>query len=300
MTIVETQTRERKIFLAALIGLVLLALVNWLASRAGPETRPDAELTGERVFSETFQTPRIIAITLADETYSLENSEQGWIMPERAGFPIEAGKVTAMLTAIETAWFMEPRTALSARHELLGLGHPDTGGNGALVRLPDTDTEGVILGVREDNPFGRQAGDDQSYRLSTSFPALHSPAWWLDFDAIGLPRFRQIAQVEVTGPDGDTLSELRAGDPLSMDEEALFFASQTVQILDVMGNEQINSPSLGEHSLVYQDGTELSFTLYQHQRGIWAVLSGSALPKSELTEGRVFRLDPIGASELLP
>ena len=81
----------------------------------------------------------------------------------------------------------------------------------------------------------------------------------------------------------------------------LLEAASSQRVLDVASLDEIGTLSpVRSHTTRFQDGRELTLTLYDRSGRSWAHIAGSALDAPELVEGRIFQLDPITASDLIP
>lgn len=283
--------------LAGFLAMLMLSGLISLLSGGGDDVRTSNAL----VFSNLKQTPQRIAITTSRYNYTLAKQDTGWVLVERGNFPIDPQKMTAMLDAITQARFTEARTASPARHDDLGLGEPLAGRTGALISFPDLNASGIILGVKGGQTYARRFGDNQTWLVSMEFPALHSPIWWLNLEDIGLPRLKPVEEVRVRDIAAGTIETIRNDNPqLSTADEILLNAAALTQPVDVIALPAEGLSPFAEHSVFYSDGTGLTFRLYNFRGGIWAEIFGNALARPDLTNGRLFRLDPLSASDLLP
>lgn len=281
-------------FFLVMVAFAFILSVN--SAKPGPEPASNT-----RVFGGLNASPQIISILTNRERYTLENTPDGWVVPERGDFPVVQNKIEAMLSAIETAHFTGPRTSLPARLQALGLGDPETSGTGALIHFPNIRASAAIIGVKAGRTYGRRAGDNQSWLIDTDFPALHSPSWWIDPERVGLPRTKPVQSVEISPMGDDRVIEISADDPeLSDSDEALLTAASLISLIDVEWYEAETMTPFADHTVRYEDGTHLTLILMRYKGGIWAELSGDALGAPDLANERVFKIDPISASELLP
>lgn len=284
---------------AGIFFLLMLVLAFFLSFSGGKPSR--IHPSTNRVFEDLNASPQRIAIQTNRESYTLENTPAGWVLPERGDFPVTPEKIEAMLRAIETAHFEAPRTRIPSRLDALGLGDPETGGTGALISFPTLNAKGVTIGVKAGRTYGRHAGDTQSWLIDTGFPALHSPSWWIAPESVGLPRTRPVQSVEISAMDDDRIVQIMADNPeLSASDEALLTAASVMTLIDVEWYEAETMTPFAEHTVKYQDGSHLTLILTRYKGGIWAELSGDALGAPDLANERVFKIDPISASELLP
>ena len=304
MTLSEARSRDRRYALLTLVVLaVVLAICLSLSAISMSGSRP-AGYSGAVLFPQA-QTlaPERIEIATSDETYTLTRNGLGWNIPEKAGFAVDPEKIEQMLSAMSSARFTFARTSLPARFDELGLGAPDTGGTGALVKTSDSAGMGVIIGLKNDLTYGRRENEDQTYRVDQTFPALHSASWWLDFDGLGLDRDAEIRSVRIEYPSDQSQPGyfIEESAELTADARALLIASEQLEILDVADASTLNGAApYNVLTIHYEDDASLTIRLYRRGNAVWSGFSGDALSAPELAEGRIFRLDPISASELVP
>ena len=301
MTIIEARLTDRKFAFLAFGFLAVLIFLGWIVSITANIGAPSDRDSGERLFSKLLTDRTRILIETTDETYHLQFSDNAWRIPEKAGFPVNQEKIQAMLTAIQTAKFSAAKTALVGRHAQLGLSDPRKAGNGAIISLPETKAMPVVVGRRKETTYARFLSESQTWSVDTEFPALHSALWWLDLKDIGLPGPKPAAKIVIRNPRNAPPIEIDASNPdLSGDDRFLLQAAAGLKLRDVAMFDDASMKIFAQHDVQYRDGTELNIQLIRYQNAVWARFSGNALGAEPLTQGKVFKLEPISASELLP
>jgi hypothetical protein len=99
-----------------------------------------------------------IEISKRGRTLTFVRNGEAWSVKERAGYPVEADKVRALLVQLTSAELAEPKTAASDRWPLLDLEDPAAAeSKSGLVRLLDASGKPIaalVVGKRRSNAFG--------------------------------------------------------------------------------------------------------------------------------------------------
>lgn len=303
MTLNDARAKDKRFTLVACIAFVLAMILYVVSSQIAGDTGRKSAFSGDLVFADVTSTPQVIRITTNRSDYQLRNADGVWVMPEKADYPVQINKIEQMLNAIASARFTDAKTALPERHDALGLGDPMSGGTGALITLPGLDETGAVIGEKRGLAYGRRGNSDQTWQVDALFPALHSANWWLDFSGVFPRPSSAVQSVEIRSGDGESLQKITPSETeaLGPEDMILLEAASSQRVLDVASLDEIGtlSPVLS-HTTRFQDGRELTLTLYDRSGRSWAHITGSALDAPELVEGRIFQLDPITASDLIP
>ena len=232
-----------------------------------------------------------IRLTLADETYTLARSADGWVMPEAANYPIRNDRIADLFAGLETLSYAETRTADPDKHALLGLDAPNLGGTGVEIALID-DTGDVahafITGRRNDQLYVRLPDRDQTYRASGDLPPFYAQSAWLDFDILTIEP-AAVKAVRLRDQTGETLYLNRAVGasaqgfrPAPPDQAATIVSRLGVSTTALAltrfaprGAKPISSLTtgpLGEHITETFDGLEVAVQLYREPDGRWITL----------------------------
>ncbi len=205
MTVRHEQRQKRVRLMAAIAGgLAVLAIGAEFAGRS-PEPRSD--LTGRPVlpgFAELRETASEIRITLADESYALAASPDGWSLSEAAGYRIRPDRMNELATGLEELSWDAPRTRDPEKLNRIGLGDPREGGTGALIEVMGADgnvAASLITGRKDGYIYARLPGDPQAFRVTGELPPLYSADAWLDLSILQLSAdaVRAIRLTDATG-----------------------------------------------------------------------------------------------------
>jgi hypothetical protein len=143
--------------LSALLAIVAFAANNqWSTGRAG----------GEKLMpglADTIRQVTAIEVRQGDEKVALERSADGrWSLKSRDGYPVDVGKVRALLVGLGQAELVEPKTGKPDRYAALELEDPEQkGAKSRLVRLIGADGKALseaVLGKRRFAGYGSGSG----------------------------------------------------------------------------------------------------------------------------------------------
>ncbi|MFN4025498.1 MAG: DUF4340 domain-containing protein [Hyphomonas sp.] len=186
----DHQRAIRVRIMAAIAGaLILIALAGQFI---GQPAQPRSDLTGRPVlpgFAEVRAAASAIRVTLADETYSLAATPDGWRLTSADGYPIRPDRLTELAEGLGSLVWDAPRTRDPEKFNAIGLGDPREGGTGALVEVLGPDGEvaaALITGRKDEHIYARRPGDAQAFRVKGSLPPLYSAEAWLDLDILQL------------------------------------------------------------------------------------------------------------------
>lgn len=187
-----------------------LAVIAIGAEFAGRSPEPRSDLTGRPVlpgFAQLRETASEIRITLADESYALAASPDGWSLSEAAGYRIRPDRMNELATGLEELSWDAPRTRDPEKLNRIGLGDPREGGTGALIEVVGADgavTASLITGRKDGYIYARRPGDPQAFRVTGELPPLYSAEAWLDLSIIQLSP-DAVAALRVTDASGRSL-----------------------------------------------------------------------------------------------
>jgi len=151
-TLRDKQRTRRTLVMAGLAAaLSLLAIAAHLGGGAPVQT---SARTGEPVFPD-FASQRAeasgIRITLADETYMLVATGEGWRLGSREGYPIRQDRLAELAAGLESLIWDTPRTDDPEKLGRIGLGDPRESGTGALLEVigPNGETGAALITGRK-------------------------------------------------------------------------------------------------------------------------------------------------------
>jgi hypothetical protein len=212
-TVRDLQRTRRTLAMAALAGaLTLLALVSYLG---GGSAAPVSERTGKPVlpgFAETRAEASAIRVTLADESYMLVATGEGWRFETRDGYPVRQDRLAELAEGLESLVWDTPRTEDPGKLNRIGLGNPGEGGTGALIEVIGADGEpsaALITGRKGDAIYARRPDEMKAFRVTGNLPPLYSSEAWLDLGFLDIHE-DAISAVRLTDAEGESLFLQRA------------------------------------------------------------------------------------------
>lgn len=201
--------RNRKRWMLGL--LAALAVLLGLTGLGSLLDRPHAE-RDERFSAPVFadvdtliEGTRQIRVTLADETYRLVRTVDGWAMDTAEGYPIRNDRLATLAEGLKSMAWAEPRTSDPRKHDRIGVGDPGVGGNGALVAFvgeDETVLASLVTGRRDDRIYARRPSEDTAYRITGDLPPFYSRDAWMDFAIVDVAP-ETIRLVEILDRFGD-------------------------------------------------------------------------------------------------
>ena len=191
MTDLRAHQRTRRLQLLGGLAavLTLLAVLAHLDFRSGPA---QTGRTGQPVlpdFAAIRADAAEIRVTLADETYRLINTVDGWTLDGTHGYPVRADRLSELATGLGELTWGEARTRDPGKLNRVGLGDPRTGGTGALIELANEAgdvTAAIITGRKGDHLYARRPDETQAYQVEGDLPPLYNRDAWLDLDIIDI------------------------------------------------------------------------------------------------------------------
>lgn len=204
----DHQRAVRVRIMAAFAGaLTLLAIAGQLI---GQPSQPRSDLSGRPVlpgFAEIRASASAIRVTLADETYALAATPDGWRLSSADGYPIRTDRLAELAEGLGGLVWDAPRTRDPGKLNAIGLGDPREGGTGALVEVLGPAGEVVaalITGRKDEHIYARRPGDGQAFRVRGNLPPLYTAEAWLDLDILHLSE-DAVSAVRLTDLTGATL-----------------------------------------------------------------------------------------------
>ena len=214
MAAIRTDPRKRN--LAILGGLTLLFLVLAVvavfqqAASLAPKFDPRPFFPG---LGDRLAQLGEITITSKSGSFHVRLQNANWVVVERDSFPADPAQLRAVAVGMAELQMVEPKTARADWLNFLGLGAPDAGGDGVVVRLADTSGMAMaeLLAGNTQNAgdeFGpstlyvRRPNENQSWMARGSLQPKPNAADWLDRNilAIARDRVKGATVTPVSGP----------------------------------------------------------------------------------------------------
>lgn len=138
------------------VALVLAAILHASTTQRAPGTVEGRPMLPE--LRRQASTLGGIELSKRGRTLTFVRNGEQWTIKERAGYPVEADKIRALLFQLTNAELAEPKTAAKDRWALLDLEDPaGADAKSGLVRLLDANGKPIgelVIGKRKDNAFG--------------------------------------------------------------------------------------------------------------------------------------------------
>ena len=207
--------KGRTLMLLALVSLVLVIAIAWLAEERAPQGADAAQralLLPE--LEAGLNAIERVRIASAEGEAVLERGESGWTMPARGGWPADTGKLRELLLALAQSRTLEPKTANPGLHAKLGVEDVGEGsGSGVLVELGGGGLQqAVIVGnASAAGSYARLAGEPQSWLLDRRITVGRDPADWLQRELTQIEAQR-VASLRIEHAGGEPV-EIAARDP---------------------------------------------------------------------------------------
>ena len=321
----------RKRILAGLAGTAaLLGAATFFAS-SNSATYGYSDRLGHTVFpniASALNSARIIRVKAADLSYTLKKSDgDTWVMIESGSYPVRPDRLAHLAEGLAALQWGEARTIDPEKFKLIGLGDPDSGGNGARVLVLGDDGEvlaELITGRREDRLYGRVPGEDRSFLLRGDLPPFYSREAWLDLNIVNMLE-SVIAAVRLEDETGAELYLARAAGanarsfvpapPYENERLISRLAPATTALtisrfapIDVKPSAALQTRAIARHITSTYDGLEVDVSAYRESDGFYvtlrAVEAGEGARRAETinmkAEGWAFKLTEFDWNEFTP
>ncbi|KCZ88478.1 DUF4340 domain-containing protein [Hyphomonas jannaschiana] len=288
----QRQRRKRlQILGAAAAVLTILAVLAHMDFRGGPA---QTGRTGQAVlpdFAAIRAEATEIRVTLADESYRLQNTADGWTLEGSHGYPVRADRLAELATGLGELTWGEARTRDPDKLNRVGLGDPRKGGTGALIELANSDgevTASIITGRKGEHLYARRPDEMQAYRVTGDLPPLYNGDAWLDLnildispDAVSAVRLfdkygeslylqRAVGTSERSFRPGPPYQDFRLISRLAASTPAL--ALTRFQPTGVKPATELTTRPVGRHITETHDGLEVEVEAYREPDGFFVTL----------------------------
>lgn len=270
---------------AASLVFLLILLLSGLSGGSGLERHPRS---GAPVLARDITAGQIaqIDIVLADESYSLFRTPEGWRMDSPDGYPVIAERIGELLAGLEELSWGEARTSDSRKLDRLGLADSSEGGSGSQLIARDSGGEALtelVFGRRDDRLYLRRPGETLAFSAEGDLPGLRTRSGWLDFSVIAIvpAAIEGVILVEPSGrrlhltrqPGGGPRDfmlgarhqDLRIINPLAAATPAL--ALSRFSPLGVKPQGELTTQRVARHITLTQDGLEVIVDAYDEPDG---------------------------------
>ncbi|KPP82087.1 MAG: protein of unknown function DUF4340 [Oceanicaulis sp. HLUCCA04] len=301
--------RARRAFAIAGIGAVLLTAGGIaLVADAGRGTRPDVSGPVLPGWSDIAASAASIEIISPDTMFRMERGESGWTMPSRGQYPVRAEYLADLDAGLASLTYAAALTRDPDRFDRLGVGDPQTGGDGTRLTILDgqgnTLTSLVIGNARgEDGLYLRPAASNRAYAADGALPDISDPGRWLglDFFNIDPARVGRSYIVPETGPayilerDNPATRNFDLASPRSWQlitagaANGVASAGARVRFRDVGEIEEEAGQPLSLHRAMTFDGLTYEYRFYRVDGTIRAHISVDAGNHDVMDEAALLR-----------
>lgn len=327
----RTRTRRTLMMAGLAAALSLLAVAAHLSGGATASRLSAASArTGQPVFPG-FAAWRAgasaIRITLADETYMLVATGEGWRLGSREGYPVRQDRLAELATGLESLIWNMPRTQDPDKLGRIGLGDPRESGTGALLELIGRDGEvgaALITGRKGEFTYARRPDETLAFRVTGNLPPLYSSEAWLDLRFLDIHE-DAVSAVRLTDSEGESLfltrevgsndrsfrpappyQNYRLTSRLAVTGPAL--ALTRFLPIGVKPDTDLGTRPVGRHITQTHDGLEVDVRAYREPDGFFITMRateagegarrGAAI--NERASGWAFKLTPTDWADYTP
>jgi hypothetical protein len=207
--------RTSLLVLALITAVVVLAAI---IARAGRRSDPvdSAAETLYPTLSERVNDVYAIAVTSADEAFTIARHGEDWGLENKGGYPVKFEMVKEMLLGLAELRIVESKTSNPEYHDRLGLARPDADGEddqSTLITLRDGQGQPIaslIVGNRAESSgrslrqYVRRADEAQTWLVEGSLNVNRTALNWIDRELLRLPRTR-VQSVSISHADGESV-----------------------------------------------------------------------------------------------
>lgn len=285
------RTRRLQILAGIAAAFTLLALLTHIQFGGGPK---QTGRMGQPVlpdFAAIRADAAEIRVTLADESYRLLNSADGWTLEGTHGYPVRADRLAALASGLGSLTWGEARTRDPDKLNRVGLGDPREGGTGALVEIANEAgdvTAAIITGRKDDHLYARRPDETQAYQVNGDLPPFYNRDAWLDLDIIDISpdavsavrlfdRYgeslylqRAVGTSERSFRPGPPYQDFRLISRLAASTPAL--ALTRFQPIGVKPAAELTTRPVGRHITETHDGLEVEVQAYREPDGYFVTL----------------------------
>lgn len=207
--------RTSLLVLALITAVVVLAAI---IARAGRRSDP-VDSAPENLYptlSERVNDVHAIAVTSADEAFTIARHGEDWGLENKGGYPVKFEMIKEMLLGLAELKIVESKTSNPEYYDRLGVAGPDAAGEGGqstLITLCDAQGQAIaslIIGNRAESSgrslrqYVRKADEPQAWLVEGSLNVNTTAMNWIDRELLRLPRTR-VRSVTITHADGESV-----------------------------------------------------------------------------------------------
>ncbi|MEZ5463758.1 MAG: DUF4340 domain-containing protein [Lysobacteraceae bacterium] len=291
---------SRRLSILAILAVLAVVVAFWLKS----SRQPAEELSASGLLLPTLsnrinQVDQLTISAAGERVATLQNSDDGWVMPERDAYPVAVAELRSLLLVLGDARRVEAKTANPDRYTKLGVDDPlaDASATGVRIDIRAGDESmGLIVGGNRPGGNGtyvRLVDDPQSWLTDRNIAIEKRPARWLQrqLTDIAASRIQSVTvehpadadakadtvMIEADGQSGFTLANLpkgrEAADDYSIEALAGFLAD--LRFDELAANESGSLPETGVGTAAFRSSDGLIISLRHWTEGeqparVWA------------------------------
>lgn len=158
----------------------------------------------------------VVEISGPKGIFRIQHDADGWIVPEKSGYPARADKVKKAAIALAELRALEPRTDNPELYDRIAVGEPGkTGSDAVRIRLLDGRNDefaALIVGkvktpetsARAAELYVRRPADVRSWLAAARLAVSGDVLEWVDREMLRIER-KRVAEVVITHPDGERI-----------------------------------------------------------------------------------------------
>ncbi len=316
--------RQRRNRLTVVAGIATLAVLvagvaTWQDARRAWAPAVEGPVLPD--WTQAVADARRIEIDSAGDTFALERTEAGWVMPSRDHHPVRPERLAELDAFLAGLRYDGARTADPDKHARLGLA---AGGEGAATRVTLSDGDGHVL---SDILLGRQSGATTYIRFpgrdrafaarsgegEAALPAIALATDWLDLEFLDLGQ-NGIARAVIRPETGPTYVLERPGasvrnfvlrDPsgwrpiTAAAGNGPASALSRVRFRDVRAADRLGGTQVARHQADTFSGLRVEATILALGDTRWALLRATALSDGARETAAAFNAQTEGWAYLL-
>ena len=208
---------QRTLGITGALAAVLLIIAVAVIIGEARSVRPDAEGPLFPGIEDRLHQVARITITTGQTSFSLEDKNGDWVMPERSDYPVDLEKARDLVASFAAATRAEAKTDKPALYREIGVDEPSKDAMARKVELDDANGSviaDVIIGKRQKTvgapetagTFVRIEGEPRAWLVDGLADVSDRPVHWLKPDFIQLSPAR-VMSVTVDHPADDKAGE---------------------------------------------------------------------------------------------
>lgn len=207
--------RTRSWLVLAVLTLLVIAAAAWsLWQRRSATTAAIEQTLMFPGLAGRLNDVAVVEISGAKGVFRIQRDAEGWVVPEKSGYPAQADKVKKTALGLAELRTLEPRTDNPELYDRIAVGEPGkTGSDAVRIRLFDGNSgelAALIVGkiktpetnARAAELYVRRPADARSWLASARLAPSADALEWVDREMLRVER-KRVTDVVITHPDGE-------------------------------------------------------------------------------------------------